>query len=225
MPPIIHVLYAEDSPSDLDLTRQHFELHAPDLQLDIVTTGQACLAHLDHRRYDALLLDNHLPDRDSVDVLKALRRSRTTVPVIVITAVGDEALVVRVLRLGAWDYLPKHGDYIESLPAILRRTVADYRARGMQQYAARRQLRRVLYIERHPADVDLTIERFAADAPNIVFETAGSAGEGLRRLESNRFDLVLTDLRMPDMNALDLLRTLRQRNARVPTWRTISTTC
>jgi len=32
---VLHVLYAEDSPTDSDLTRSHFARHAPDIQLDI----------------------------------------------------------------------------------------------------------------------------------------------------------------------------------------------
>ena len=40
-----------------------------------------------------------------------------------VTGVGDEALVVQVLRLGASDYIPKQGNYLASLPAVLKRAV------------------------------------------------------------------------------------------------------
>ena len=39
----VALLYAEDNASDADLTRHHFATHAPDIQLDIVDHGEACL--------------------------------------------------------------------------------------------------------------------------------------------------------------------------------------
>ena len=42
----IRALYAEDSPIDADLTRTHFEISAPQIELEIVDTGEKCLARL-----------------------------------------------------------------------------------------------------------------------------------------------------------------------------------
>lgn len=57
--------------------------------------------------YDAVLLDLNLPDKDGLDILKFLRSSNVTAPVIIVTArdeIGDRALG---LDLGADDYLTK----------------------------------------------------------------------------------------------------------------------
>jgi two-component system cell cycle sensor histidine kinase/response regulator CckA len=212
----IRLLYAEDSRTDSDLTREHFAIHAPDIQIDVVETGEACLARVEHGQHDALLLDNRLPDMDASDVLKALTDRNIEVPVVVATAVGDEELVVRLVRLGAWDYVAKDGDYIQRLPAVLRSAIAEYGRRHAQGYAVRRRPRRVLYIERHPADIDLTARHMAEHAPHVHVEIVRSSKEALARLNDSAFDLVLTDLRMPDMNALDLLRELRHRALSVP---------
>ncbi|GAA2811517.1 response regulator transcription factor [Crossiella cryophila] len=59
-----------------------------------------------HREVDLVLLDLGLPDGDGLEVLRKLRRV-ATVPVMVLTARGDERSVVRGLRLGADDYLVK----------------------------------------------------------------------------------------------------------------------
>ena len=82
-------------------------------------------------------------------------------PIVMVTAAGDEALVVQVLRLGACDYVPKQGNYVETLPAVLKRSITEdrrCRSSGIPQ-----------------------------------------------------FDLVFTDLRMPDMKALDFLREAKHR--------------
>ena len=212
----VRALYAEDSPLDADLTKTHFELNAPDFELEVVDTGQACLARLGEEKYDVLLLDNHLPDMDGIDVLKQLAIKEVLLPVVMVTNVGDEALVVQVLRLGAWDYVPKHGDYLRSLPAVLKNAVTEYRALQEQAHAAGRRLRRILYVEHNPVDVDLTLRHFAEVAAHFTLEVARSSEQALGLLQQENVDLVLTDLRMPDMNALDLLREAKHRGLAVP---------
>jgi DNA-binding response OmpR family regulator len=123
----IRVLYAEDNLADADLTKVHFEQNAPEFTFEVVDSGERCLARLDEGKYDVLLLDNHLPDMDGIDVLKELAVKEATLPVVLVTAVGDEALVVQALRLGAWDYVPKQGRYLKNLPAILKSAVSEYR--------------------------------------------------------------------------------------------------
>ena len=200
----IRVLYAEDDVSDLDLTRTHFRLHAPDCELELVDTGQGCLARLQEGKYDVLLLDNRLPDMDGIEVLRELTVRDVRMPVVMVTAVGDEALVVQVLRLGALDYVPKQGNYIERLPAVLRDAVARYRTQqGWGQGTARRH---ILYVEHHQADIDLTLEHFADSAAHFTLEVVHSPSHALTLLQEEKFDLVLVDLRMPEMTALDLLR-------------------
>src|SRR5688500_13270661 len=103
MPEILRVLYAEDSALDADLTSTHFRLHAPHMALEVVNTGQRCLARLEEATFDALLLDHRLPDMDGIDVLKQAALAGRSMPVVMVTGIGDEALVVQVLRLGASD--------------------------------------------------------------------------------------------------------------------------
>jgi Response regulator containing CheY-like receiver, AAA-type ATPase, and DNA-binding domains len=128
--PPLRVLYAEDNSVDADLTRAHLELHAPEIELEIVDTGQQCLARLEERPYDVLLLDNQFPDMEGIDVLREIGLKHLYLPVVVVTGVGDEVLVVQVLRLGAADYVVKRGNYLETLPGVLRRAVAEHSAPG-----------------------------------------------------------------------------------------------
>ena len=210
------VLYAEDNSSDSDLAREYFSVHVPDIRLDIVENGASCLSLLQQQPYDGLLLDNHLPDMDASDVLTKLATQKITIPVVVATSVGDEELVVRLLRLGAWDYIPKQDDYIARLPVVVRRAVAEHRRRRDVAHPAHRGQRRILYIERHAADVDLTVRQLSDQAPHLRLDVVRSCREALHRLQDTSFDLVLTDLRLPDMSALDFLREVRSRALPVP---------
>ena len=211
----LRLLYTEDNRADTDLTRRHFAVHAPDIALDVAATGEQCLAQIQRQPYDVLLLDNHLPDMDAVDVIAALAARDVNLPIIVVTAAGNEELVVRLLRLGAWDYVPKRDDYIATLPDIVRHAAAEFRHPRNHGRVARDH-RRVLYIERHESDIDLTLRHLADHAPHLQVDVARSSREALDRLQSGTYDAVLTDLRMPDMSALDLLRELRRRGSDVP---------
>ena len=214
---IVRVLYAEDDLPDTDLTKTYFEVNAPDFELDVVPTGRQCLSMLRQGRHDVLLLDNHLPDMDGIDVLKELAAADASIPVVMVTGVGDEDLVVQVLRLGAVDYVSKQAKYLESLPAVLRRAVADHQKPGEQRrHAGTRGQRSILYVEHDPADIDLTLTQLATTARHLRLEVVRSSSEALKRLREDRFDLVLADLRLPDINALDLLREAKHRGLLVP---------
>jgi DNA-binding response OmpR family regulator len=75
--------------------------------------------------YDLLLLDLILPGPSGFDILQAVREARPTLPVIILTARGEEADRVRGLRLGADDYVVKPFSVRELLArveAVLRRS-------------------------------------------------------------------------------------------------------
>jgi len=79
-----------------------------------------------HHHADLVLLDLGLPDLHGLDVLRKLRKV-TDLPVLVLTAHGDERSVVRGLRLGADDYLVKPvrlAELLARMEAVSRRAAA-----------------------------------------------------------------------------------------------------
>ena len=72
-----------------------------------VTTCQEALEEIEVNDYDAMLLDLGLPDGSGFDVLKAVRKSKSKIAVIVITARGELDDKINGLELGADDYLTK----------------------------------------------------------------------------------------------------------------------
>ena len=74
--------------------------------------------------YDALLLDLNLPDQDGLEVLRKLRRSEKSIPIIIVTARDDVIQRAQGLDLGADDYRTKPFDFVElraRLQAVIRR--------------------------------------------------------------------------------------------------------
>ena len=87
--------------------------------------GETGLTKALNLEYDLLLLDLILPGRDGMEILREVRSVRPTLPVIVLTARGEETDRVRGLRLGADDYVVKPFSVKELLArveAVLRRS-------------------------------------------------------------------------------------------------------
>jgi DNA-binding response OmpR family regulator len=97
-------LLVEDDLRLASLTREYLEGHG--VAVHHVADGRRGLAEALTGRFDVVLLDLMLPGKDGLEVCKEVR-ARSDVPVIVLTARGEEADRVMGLELGADDYLAK----------------------------------------------------------------------------------------------------------------------
>jgi two-component system, OmpR family, KDP operon response regulator KdpE len=92
-------------------------------RVEEATTKQEALDAVSVRPPDAIVLDLVLPDGNGVDVCKDVRRW-SQVPIVVLSAVGDEQEKVRALDAGADDYVTKpfgREELLARIRAVLRR--------------------------------------------------------------------------------------------------------
>jgi len=104
-------------------------LGAAGLRVTLAADATSGLARLARDPIDAVILDVMLPDLDGFETLRRLR-TRTDVPVLMLTARGEATDRVVGLELGADDYLPKPfepRELLARLRAILRRRTAGGR--------------------------------------------------------------------------------------------------
>ena len=93
-------------------------------ECDVAETGTAGLQKGLKSNYDIILLDVMLPELSGFDVLKKLRSSEVTTPIIMLTAKAEEIDKVLGLEMGADDYVTKPFSVRELLArvkALLRR--------------------------------------------------------------------------------------------------------
>jgi DNA-binding response OmpR family regulator len=104
------------------LERENFQ---PMLAADGKTGHELALS----RNPDLVLVDLRLPVMSGTEVCKALRSARVQIPIIVLSAVGDELDKVLLLEMGADDYIVKpfgSRELMARIRAVLRRTSSEH---------------------------------------------------------------------------------------------------
>ncbi len=122
------IVVIEDDPAILDLIR--FNLEKNGFSVEGFINGYEGLNYLVKNPADLLILDLMLPDIDGFEICKEVRVREQTkkLPIIILTAKGEEVDRVLGLELGADDYIVKPfspRELIARIKAILRRTISE----------------------------------------------------------------------------------------------------
>jgi len=110
------VLIVEDDALVRDVLRSAFEREYNVLEASGCSEAEGLLRN----PIDIALIDYMLPDGDGFDILKAVRKVKPDLPIIVMTAYSTEGVVIRALRAGATEYVKK-----PLILAHLRKKVSD----------------------------------------------------------------------------------------------------
>ena len=119
------ILVVDDEPSVTDLLA--YNLRKALYEVQVAADGRAALRLAGEFHPDLILLDLMIPKVDGLDVCRELRKS-SSVPIIMITALGEETDRVVGLELGADDYVTKPfsvRELMARIKAVLRRTQSD----------------------------------------------------------------------------------------------------
>ncbi|MBU0596568.1 response regulator [Patescibacteria group bacterium] len=103
----INVLLVEDDTFLANIYKTKFEMEG--FKISVSENGESGLADAKKKMPDVILLDILLPKMDGFTVLENLKKDNTTksIPVILLTNLGQKDDVEKGLKLGAVDYLIK----------------------------------------------------------------------------------------------------------------------
>lgn len=123
-----HILVVEDEPPLVEVLRYNLEKEG--YLVDVAEDGAVALEKVHHRTPDLIILDWMLPELSGIDVCRRLRADPDTkdVPVIMLTARGEEADRVKGLASGADDYVVKPfspAELLARVRAVLRRSTTS----------------------------------------------------------------------------------------------------
>jgi two-component system response regulator MtrA len=169
-----NILIVEDNPDLAYGLRTGLEIEG--YEVTVAEDGETGLARAKQWLPDLVILDLMLPGMDGYRVLRSLRDDGLEMPVLILTARGQEADKVLGFRLGADDYVTKPCGVLELLArvgALLRRSRMS---------------------ERSAHSGGETIERFGNVEINPASRTVTKGGQ-LVALSPKEFDLLLTLVR------------------------------
>jgi PAS domain S-box-containing protein len=123
----LRLFLIEDIPEEALLIRRSLERAGH--QVTVCRTGADALIVMGQSPFDLVILDNELPDMYGLDLLHALAREGIAVPVLMVTAKGNEQVAAGVLRAGALDYIVKDPQlaFLVDLPKRVSESVTRYR--------------------------------------------------------------------------------------------------
>jgi len=219
------VLVVDDERDILELVK--YNLDKEGYQVTVVATGEDALAATRTKPPDIVILDLMLPGVDGLEVCRRLKADPKTraIPIVMLTAKGDEADVVTGLELGASDYVTKPFSprvLTARIRAVLRRgdgtegDEATIRIKDLAIHPGRHQV----LVKDKPVELTATEFRillFLAKRPGWVFtrQQIVDAAQGDDAFVTDRF---VTD-RSVDVHIVSLRRKLGSAGASIETVR------
>ena len=133
------VLVVDDDPDLRDLLRDY--LGASGFTVDLAEDGRQMVERMAAQAPDVLVLDIMLPGQDGLSLARAVRRESELLPILMLSARGEELDRVVGLEVGADDYLSKPfspRELLARLRALLRRSGAQVASTGRPAEHAQR---------------------------------------------------------------------------------------
>jgi DNA-binding response OmpR family regulator len=174
-----------------ELKREFFEVF-------LAADGKTALETVTQEEIGIVILDIKLPDIDGLEVLTKIKEKKPDCEVIVITGFGAQEIAIQSLRRGAIDYIEKPIEMDELSVAL---------GRAQEKLAEREELsykNRLLLID----DEKGIVKRLKKVLEKEGYEVVGacSGEDGLNIIENNKVDVVITDIRMDDMDGIEVLQ-------------------
>lgn len=126
----LKVLLVEDNPTDVLIIKKKLQKDDAFIyEVNNVVSGEEALFRLEKELYNITLLDYNLPKKSGLEILREIARRKIDMPVVMITGQGDEVVAAQLIKEGAFDYLPKRENYEDSVPLMIKKTIAEFRSR------------------------------------------------------------------------------------------------
>ncbi|MCE9944952.1 response regulator [Aeromonas rivipollensis] len=120
-----HILVVDDHSEIRDLLKRFLEQHG--MRVSCARDGKEMKRLLDEREFDLLVLDLMMPGEDGLTLCRELR-VKSRLPIIMLTAMGEETDRIIGLEMGADDYLAKPfnpRELLARIKAVMRRTQVE----------------------------------------------------------------------------------------------------
>ncbi len=126
------IFIVEDDALYGEMLKHHLSLN-PDNEVHLYKTGSDCLKHL-YKGPNLISLDYSLPDMSGLDVMRAIKKENSDVPVVIVSGQEDISTAVALLREGAYDYFVKDDDTKDRLWNVIKKIRENLQLRSEISY-------------------------------------------------------------------------------------------
>ncbi len=112
----------------------------PDFRVQYADDGNEAMKCIAASPPDVVVTDLVMPEMDGLELVRAIRRSFPQIPVILMTAYGNEAVAAEALRQGAVSYVPKSqraATLVQTVRQVLERAEAAHGRQRLSMYLNR----------------------------------------------------------------------------------------
>jgi len=120
-----NILIVDDNEDHQILMEESLKQFIREANIVFAGTGEECFLELSKKNYDVVVVDFNLSDMNGLEVLRSMNYKEYNIPVVMVTAFGDENIAVDAMKLGACDYIVKSEDYLKRLTATVHRVMRE----------------------------------------------------------------------------------------------------
>lgn len=132
----LSILSVESSLADFEMIRNML-VDSGNIRFTRVSTIKEAVSLLKTEIFDIILTDFRFDDGNAIDFLERMRKDGIDVPSVVVTGCGDEIIATRMIKLGAYDYIPKSKTSRTTMLRIISNTIqkAELKKTALQAQA------------------------------------------------------------------------------------------
>lgn len=163
---------------------------------------------LEKEPIDVVITDILLPDKLGYDLIQYIKGKYPEIPVLAIS--GKPISRADVIEAGADGFLSKPFR-IGVVEDLIQTTLLRYDVKNVKSGPTKK---KILVVDDEPDVITTLIE--SLEALGYRADGAGNGVVALEKLEQDTYDLVITDIRMPEKNGIDLLNDIKQKYPHLP---------
>jgi phosphoserine phosphatase RsbU/P len=214
------IMVIDDEEATESLFRQRFkdEIKEGLFDFQFAVSGEQAvdkIGELENPNAVLILSDINMPGMSGLQLLKQLKTDHPLMPVMMVTAYGDEANHKKAMAYNADGFINKPIDFAALKEKILKFITKEEQSTKSEDQKPQVVTSRILVVDDEPALEALIRQKFRKQIRNkeMEFTFAYNGVEALSILKDNEdMGIVLTDINMPEMDGLTLLAKLKEQD-------------
>lgn len=214
------LLIVEDDPA---FQSSGLEVFKNAFRVDQAFDYQEAKIRVEASTFDAVLLDPKLPGGEGLQLIRRIREKKPAAPIILIVDDSEADVDIAAFHAGATDFFNPPFDFqflLKRLQLLLKMTAGNNAFQTLPKDlldsggpSKKSGLPKMLVVDDEDGPAQ-TIEIIFKEEFEVT--TAACADDALNLLQQQHFDVIISDIRMPGMDGIELLQKIRERDAHVP---------